>query len=332
MKIVIDAFGGDNAPLEIVQGALNAIKEDKELIVSLVGDKDKIEAILAKSDADLSRVEVIDAKDVITNDDSPTMAIKTKKDSSLVKAFDTLMSSDDYQGIVSAGSTGAVLVGAFMLVGRIKGISRPALAPIIPTVKGSGAILCDCGANVDCKPIQLLHFGIMASAYAKAAFNIDSPRVALLSNGTEDSKGTELNQEAFKLLSECDKINFVGNCEGRDFMTGDLDVIVADGFNGNVALKTAEGTANAIMTLLKSGVMEGGLKAKLGALLIKPVLREVKHKLDYNQTGGAVFLGVNKIVVKAHGSSGALAIKNAIKQAKNLAEQDIITKIKSGIE
>ena len=218
-KIAVDAMGGDNAPEQIVIGAIDAVKADKDLSVVLVGKKNDIDAVLAETDGnfDKNRVEIVDAQDVITNDESPTMAIKTKKESSLVKSFDLLMSDENAGGFVSAGSTGAVLVGAFMKVGRIKGVSRPALAPVLPTLKGNGVVLCDCGANVDCKPINLQHFAIMASAYAEAMLGVKNARVGLLNNGAEAHKGNELTQETYKLLSQTEGINFVGNCERATF-------------------------------------------------------------------------------------------------------------------
>ena len=330
MKIIVDAMGGDNAPEQIVLGAIDALCEDKQLEVTLVGDTDAICKVLAGKKYDDNRLEIIDAKDVITNDDSPTMAIKTKKESSLVKAFEAL-NRDDADGFVSAGSTGAVLVGAFMKVGRIKGVSRPALAPVLPTLKGNGVVLCDCGANVDCKPVNLQHFAIMASAYAEGMLGVKDARVGLLNNGAEAHKGNELTQEAYKLLSETRGINFVGNCEARDILSGDYDVVVCDGFNGNIALKSAEGTANTMLKLIKDGVYSGGFKSKLGALLLKSVFKNVKKKMDYNAHGGACFLGVNKIVVKSHGASKSKSITASILQAKSLAEAKVCDKIKSGI-
>lgn len=323
-------MGGDNAPEQIVLGSIDALCEDKQLEVTLVGDTDAICKVLAGKKYDDNRLEIIDAKDVITNDDSPTMAIKTKKESSLVKAFEAL-NRDDSDGFVSAGSTGAVLVGAFMKVGRIKGVSRPALAPVLPTLKGNGVVLCDCGANVDCKPVNLQHFAIMASAYAEGMLGVKNARVGLLNNGAEAHKGNELTQEAYKLLSETRGINFVGNCEARDILSGDYDVVVCDGFNGNIALKSAEGTANTMLKLIKDGVYSGGLKSKLGALMLKSVFKNVKKKMDYNAHGGACFLGVNKIVVKSHGASKSKSITASILQAKSLAEAKVCDKIKSGI-
>ena len=331
MKIVVDAMGGDLAPLEVVLGSIDALNADKDARVVLVGDVDKINPILSDQKYDATRLELVDAKDVITNDESPTMAIKLKKESSLVKAFEYLMANDDAEGFVSAGSTGAVLVGAFMKVGRIKGVSRPALAPILPTAKGNGVVLCDCGANVDCKAINLLHFAIMGRAYARAMLGVEEPRIALLSNGVEDHKGNELCHEAFELLKQEEGINFVGNCEARDILTGDYDLIVTDGFNGNIALKSAEGAATTIIGALKEGIYGGGLRAKLGGLLLKPTLKGVMKRMDYNAHGGACFLGVNKVVVKSHGASKRKSICASILQAKSLAEHKTPENIKVAI-
>ena len=331
MKIVVDAMGGDLAPKEIVLGALDALAQEKDLSVVLVGDLDKVNPILDVEKYDKARVELIDAKDVITNDESPTMAIKLKKESSLVKAFDYLMANEDAQGFVSAGSTGAVLVGAFMKVGRIKGVSRPALAPILPTAKGNGVVLCDCGANVDCKAVNLLHFAIMGRAYAQAMLGVEEPRIALLSNGVEDHKGNELCHEAFELLKAEKGINFVGNCEARDILSGDYDLVVSDGFNGNIALKSAEGAATTILGAIKDGVYGGGLRAKLGGLLLKPVFKDVKKRMDYNAHGGACFLGVNKVVVKSHGASKRKSICASVLQAKSLAEHNTPENIRQAI-
>ena len=324
-------MGGDLAPNEIVLGALDALREEKDFSVVLVGDVDKVNPILAAEKYDKERVELVDAKDVITNDESPTMAIKLKKESSLVKAFDFLMADEDAKGFVSAGSTGAVLVGAFMKVGRIKGVSRPALAPILPTAKGNGVVLCDCGANVDCKPVNLVHFAIMGRAYAQAMLGVEEPRIALLSNGVEDHKGNELCHEAFELLKAEKGINFVGNCEARDILSGDYDLIVSDGFNGNIALKSAEGAATTILGAIKEGVYGGGLRAKLGGLLLKPVFKNVKKRMDYNAHGGACFLGVNKVVVKSHGASKRKSIAASVLQAKSLAEHNTPENIRAAI-
>ena len=246
--------------------------------------------------------------------------------------MELLASDPDALGFVSAGATGAVLVGAYMKLGRIKGVSRPALAPALPTLKGKPVILCDCGANVDCKPLNLLHFAIMASAFSCAVTDAVKPVVGLLSNGAEDKKGNELNREAFELLKNSPYIDFKGNCEARDLLSGDFDVVVADGFNGNIALKSAEGTAGAIFSILMDGVKKGGLRAKLGALLLKPVLKEVKTKMDYNSQGGACFLGVNKVVVKAHGASKRKSVCASILQARKLAKSGVVEKIRASVQ
>ncbi len=332
MKIIVDAFGGDYAPKEVVFGALDALQAKKSLHVVLVGDKPRINELLEGQTYDVTRLEVVHAPEVITNDDSPTAAVKTKKDSSIVKGLELLASDPDALGFVSAGATGAVLVGAYMKLGRIKGVSRPALAPALPTLKGKPVILCDCGANVDCKPLNLLHFAIMASAFSCAVTDAVKPVVGLLSNGAEDKKGNELNREAFELLKNSPYIDFKGNCEARDLLSGDFDVVVADGFNGNIALKSAEGTAGAIFSILMDGVKKGGLRAKLGALLLKPVLKEVKTKMDYNSQGGACFLGVNKVVVKAHGASKRKSVCASILQARKLAKSGVVEKICASVQ
>lgn len=324
-KIVIDAYGGDNAPNEIVNGALLALDKDNDLSLVLTGKRAELEKLITRH---LDRIEIIDANEIITNDESPTVAIKKKNNSTLVKAFDALASRDDIGGLVSAGSTGAVLTGAFLKVGRIKGISRPALAPLLPTVKGGKAVLCDCGANVDCKAINLLHFAYMGVAFYKLSTGSDIARVGLLSNGTEDTKGSELTREAFDLIKKSD-LTFIGNIEAREILSGDIDVIVTDGFNGNIALKSLEGAAITIFSLLKGNVEDGGIRAKVGALMLKPALKQLKNKMDYTSNGGAVFLGVEKVVVKVHGSAKAKSVCISILQAANLVKLDIVNEIKS---
>ncbi len=329
VKIIVDAMGGDNAPEEIVIGAVQAVNADNDVKVVLVGKKEEIEKSLSGIEYDASRVEIVDAAQVISNDESPTMAIKTKKDSSLVKAFDSL--NEDGAALVSCGATGAVLVGAFMKAGRIKGVSRPALAPMLPTLTGGRVVLCDCGANVDCKPLHLVHFAIMASEYAKVMLGVEDPRVGLLNNGVEAHKGNELVKETYDILKRTEGINFVGNCEARDLLSGDFDVVVADGFNGNIALKSNEGAAEAVVKLILEGVGEGGLRIKLGAALMKPLLKSVKKRMDYNAYGGACFLGVNKVVVKSHGASKRKSVTASVLQAKELASRNICEEIRIGI-
>ncbi len=329
MKVIVDAFGGDYSPEETVLGAIDALNAKSSLTVVLTGDENRIADVLKGQSYDASRLTVVHAPDVVTNNDVPTDAVRTKKESSLVKGLELLATDDDAQAFVSTGATGAVLVGAYMKVGRIKGVSRPALAPSLPTVKGKPVILCDCGANVDCKPLNLLHFAIMASAFSSAVTDTVKPVVGLLSNGAEAKKGNELNKEAYALLSECPHIDFRGNCEARDLLSGDFDVVVSDGFNGNIALKSAEGTAGAIFSVLMDGIKRGGLRAKLGALMLKPVLKGVKNKMDYNSQGGACFLGLNKVVVKAHGAAKRKSVCAAILQARKLAKSGVVEKIRA---
>ena len=330
MKFVVDCYGGDLSPKANVLGAVQAVNKFSDLNLILCGRESEIKDILA-GEYSGDRIDIINADEIINNSDIPTNAIRQKTGSSMVVAYDLLKNNDDISGIISSGSTGALLAGAIMKIGRIPNIIRPALCPILPTVNNKGVALIDCGANVDCKADMLVQFAYMGSAYMSAVFGVEKPKVGLLSNGSEDKKGNALTKETFELLSESN-INFMGNMEGRDILSGQYDVVVCDGFSGNVALKSCEGTAGAIFNVLKSEINSGGLKAKLGALLLKNVLRGVKKKLDYNEIGGAGFLGVNKIVVKAHGSSGSKAFAAAIEQARKMAQNDILGKIKSFIE
>lgn len=330
MKIVIDAFGGDNAPLCNIDGAILALGKFQGFSVVLVGDEQKLNDILKDKKFDRSRLEVVDAKDVITNDDTPTVAIRTMKNSSLVVALDYLKNNDDCIGLVSAGSTGAVLTGGFLKIGRMKGVSRPALAPLLPTKTGGQVVLIDCGANVDCKPINLCHFALMGSEYFKAMFGVENPRVALLSNGVEDKKGNELVKQTFLMLKQL-PINFVGNMEARYALSGDYDVIVTDGFAGNVLLKSIEGAVKFTTGQIKSAMMSSFL-GKLGGLLAKPSLKKVKSKLDYNKYGGSNFVGCKKTIVKSHGSSKPVTICAAIEQILKLEQNKVNEKIQKTIE
>lgn len=327
MKIVVDAYGGDNAPFEIVKGVIDAINKENGFTVVLVGKEQELAKILADCTCDKERVEIVDAQDIITNDDSPTEAVRTKTNSSLAKSFDILNNDQDAQAFVSAGSTGAVLTGAVLLLKRIKGINRPGLAPLLPVMKGDGQVLLiDCGANADPKAMNLVQFAIMGSAFMESVYKIKNPRVGLLSNGTEDKKGNALSKETFPLLQQSN-INFKGNLEGRDVISGDYDVVVSDGFSGNVALKSCEGTALGMFGLIKNGIMQGGLRAKLGYLLLKPVFKSIKKKMDYNDKGGAVLLGLKKIVIKSHGSSKAKSICASVLQAKQMVDSSVVQKI-----
>lgn len=326
MKVVVDAFGGDNAPLEVVEGAVLAVKRNKDLTVVLTGDENKIKEIL---NGRTERIEIVHAPDVVTNDDVPTLAIRQKKESSLVKAFDLLKENEEIVGLVSAGSTGAILSGAIMKIGRIKGISRPALAPILPTKKDSDVIIIDSGANVDCKSENLLHFAIMGSAYYSIVEGVKAPRVALLNNGSEEHKGNELTKETYPLMKKL-PVNFVGNVEGREVMSGDVDVIVTDGFSGNVLLKGVEGTAGAILSVLKREI-KASASAKFGYLFMRKAFKKIKNKLDINKHGGAPFLGCKKLVVKNHGSCGRENICASIMKVVQLHENKLNEKIEAMI-
>lgn len=329
MKVVVDGFGGDHSPEAVVEGVIMALSEYPDTDIVLTGDSERLKALV--NGRDNGRIEYLHSTEIITNEESPTEAIKYKKDSSLVKGLDRVKADDECIGFVSAGSTGAVLTGAIMRVGRIRGITRPAICPILPTIKGGNVLLIDCGANADCKAPMLVQFAIMGSAYAKAVLGITSPRVALLSNGTEDKKGNELNHEAFPLLKECESINFLGNMEGRELISGDYDVVVADGFSGNVSLKTCEGTAVGILKMLKGAIMAGGLRAKLGYLLLKPVFKNLKKTMDFNEGGGAAMLGIAKPIIKSHGASKAKSICCSIGQVRDMHLKGIVDSIKSGL-
>ncbi len=331
MKILIDAFGGDNSPEEIIAGTVEALNTNREFIAVLVGDQKIIEEKLSGYKYDKSRVEIMHAPDVISCEEEPTVAIRTKPDSSIAVAFKALKTDDSMSAFVSAGSTGAVLVGATLKLGRIQGVNRPALCPILPTlIDGKNVMLMDSGANADCKPINICQFAVMGSAYAKAT-GVENPKVALLSNGTEDEKGNALNHEVFPLLKEMDSINFVGNVEARDILSGEYDVIITDGFTGNVALKSMEGTVNVVLKSLKASI-KSSVSGMIGALFMKKVFKNLKAKLDYNKKGGALFLGVTKPVVKAHGSSKREAFKNAVLQTVDYCKRDICAQIKQQLD
>ncbi len=330
MKIIVDAYGGDNSPEEIVKGSIQALNEQKGFDLVLVGKESGIRLLLSELEYDSSRVSVVNAEEVIDCNEAPTEAIRRKPDSSIVKSVKMLKEDENASAFVSAGSTGAVLTAAVVLSKRIAGVNRPALAPTLPTLTGGEVMLLDCGANVDCKPLNLLQFAVMGSVYMREVCGVKNPRVALLSNGTEDKKGNALTKEAFELLKNAEKINFVGNMEARELLSGDYDVVVCDGFAGNIALKSVEGTAKCIFTMLKREI-KSSKSAMIGALFMKKAFKRLKSVLDYNKKGGAVLLGMEKVVVKAHGSSNAEAFKNALLQAYSASNLSINEKIKEGL-
>lgn len=324
MKIIVDAYGNDLGPSQPVEASINAIKLYDDVEIILCGKEDELNSLLKSYTYDTSRIEVLPADEVITNEESPTEAVKKKTNSSVVKAFETLKSNDDVAGLVSCGSTGAVLTAAFLKLGRIKGISRPALCPIVPA-KGGQVLLIDSGANVDCKPINLCHFALLASSYAKAIFNIENPRVALLNIGVEDKKGNEFSHQCFAELKKM-PINFVGNMEARDFLSGNYDIVVADGFHGNILLKSVEGTAMFVMSSLKKEI-KSSFFSKIGALFMKKAFKNLKNTFNYNNHGGAAFLGVKKPVVKGHGAGDSLAFLKCIEQVRKLHINNFCQKI-----
>ena len=326
IKVVVDAMGGDNAPAEIVKGALLALKERDNFGILFTGDEARIRAELAKTPHDASRVEIRHCTEEITNDDVPTHAIRSKRDSSLVVGMTLLKEDPEAAAFVSAGSTGAVLTGGIMLIGRIKGVLRPALCPGIPNVRGGRTLLCDCGANAECKPQYLEQFAIMASAYGKAAFHMEHPRVGLLTNGTEEHKGDPLHQEVHQLLKANPNISFAGNIEGRDIMFGDVDVAVADGFSGNIALKSMEGCGKTVSHILKKEFKKN-LASKLAYLCARKQIAGLANMLDYAKLGGSVFLGLKKVVVKSHGSSKANSICPSVIQALDAYQNRLVETI-----
>lgn len=327
MKIVVDGFGGDNAPSEIVKACVMAVREFPDLEIIITGKTDEIQKCLTENDYLGSKIKIVEAPDVIScEDENPAMQIRQKPNSSLVVAVNILKEDDDVKALVSAGSTGAVLSAGFLKVGRIRGVSRPALAPTLPSKDVSkGVVLLDCGANADCKPINLCHFALMGSIYYSKMFGVENPKVALLSNGTEDAKGKELTKEAFQMLKKL-PINFVGNMEARELISGKYDVVVADGFAGNVALKATEGAALFVLDTLKENIMSS-FKAKLGAIFMKNTFKSLKSRLDYKQYGGSLFLGCKKNILKAHGDSKAPAFLACIRQAINVAKHDVNAEI-----
>ncbi|MGI6233737.1 MAG: phosphate acyltransferase PlsX [Christensenellales bacterium] len=311
MKIVLDAMGGDNAPQATCEGALLALRADKELTIILAGDPKQIAPYINNAEDVKERLIVLDAPEVITNNESPALAIRQKKDSAIVRGM-LMVREGEADGFVSAGSTGAVLVGGMLRLGRIPGIERPALAPLLPGKKGH-FLLIDCGANVDCKPEYLAQFGLMGDAFMEKTMGIARPRIGLVNNGAEEEKGNALYAEAHQLLKKED-INFVGNVEARYIPADQADVIVCDGFDGNIILKYTEGVAETLLGMIKQELM-ADTRSKIGALLAKPAFARVKKLMDYTEVGGAPLLGVRGAVVKAHGSSNAKAIFGAIRQA-----------------
>lgn len=328
MRIALDGMGGDFAPKEAVHGAVLAVKE-YGVEVTITGPKEKIQEELDQYEFDKSKIEILDAREVISLNESPVMAIRRKKDSSLRRAMD-LVKEGKADAVVSAGSTGAILAGGLLVVGRIKGVDRAALGALMPGKNGHFMVI-DLGANADVKPQNLVEFAKMGTVFFKAVKGISNPKVGLINIGEEEEKGNELTKAAYGLLKEEKSINFIGNVEPRDITDGDVEILVCDGFTGNVVLKMYEGVVKNLMSMIKEAMMST-TKGKIGGLLVKPSLKEFMLKNDYKEEGGACLLGVDGIVVKAHGTSDARAFKNAIRQGKNFYDKNYLDHFKENLK
>lgn len=328
VNVAVDAMGGDNAPGEIIKGAVEAVNADKRVKVFLVGREPVIREELKKYTYDAEQLEIVHTEEVIETAEPPVMAIRKKKDSSIVKSM-YMVKDGTCDALVSAGSTGAVLVGGQIIVGRIKGVERPPLAPLIPTENGV-SLLLDCGANVDARPSQLVQFAKMGSVYMESVMGVKNPKVGIVNIGAEEEKGNALVKETFPLLKNCPEINFIGSVEARDIPAGAADVIVCEAFVGNVILKMYEGVGAALIKKVKSGMMTS-LRSKIGALLVKPALKSTLKSFNTDEYGGAPLLGLNGLVVKTHGSSKAVEVRNSILQCIAFKEQKINEKIREKI-
>lgn len=328
-KVVLDAMGGDYAPAEPVKGAVDAVNARRDIKILLVGQEDVVRKELEKYTYPTEQIEVIHAEEVIETAEPPVNAIRKKKQSSIVVGMN-MVKQKEADAFVSAGSSGAILVGGQVIVGRIKGIERPPLAPLIPTEKGV-SLLIDCGANVDARASHLVQFAKMGSIYMENVMGVKNPRVAIVNIGAEEEKGNALVKETFPLLKACQDINFIGSIEARDIPSGYADVIVCEAFAGNIILKLYEGVGATLISMVKKGMMST-LRSKIGALLVKPALKTTLKKFDTSQYGGAPLLGLKGLVVKTHGSSKAVEIKNSILQCVTFVEQGMNDKIKAGIQ
>ena len=328
VRVVVDAMGGDNAPEEIVKGAVEAAASREGIQIIFTGREEVIKQELAKYEYPADRVSIVNATEVIETAEPPVNAIRKKKDSSIVVGMN-LVKKKEADAFVSSGSTGAVLVGGQVIVGRIKGVERPPLAPLIPTKTGV-ALLVDCGANVDARPSHLVQFAKMGSIYMENVVGVKNPRVGIVNIGAEEEKGNALVKETFPLLKACKDINFIGSVEARDIPAGVCDVIVCEAFVGNVILKLYEGTGSVFLSMIKQGMM-GSLRSKIGALLVKPALKKTMKSFDASEYGGAPLLGLNGLVVKSHGSSKAKEIRNSVIQCAQFTQEGITEKIREHI-
>ena len=334
MKIILDAMGGDNAPLAPVMGAVDAAK-DFGAQVTLVGRSAEIMAVMKENGMDTlpAGIAIEEASDVVDMHDDPASVCRKKKDSSMVVGL-RMLSEEQGDAFISAGSTGALLSGATLIVKRVKGIRRAAMGPCMPNKAGGKTVLLDCGANAECTPEFLLQFGLVGALYASKTLNIENPRVGLLNIGAEDTKGTPLQKEAYALLTDAHNkglLNFIGNVEGRDVLLGGVDVVVCDGFSGNVLLKSIEGTAMFMGSLMKHKIFKRNFLSMIGYLFCKKGVDEVMKMMDYREIGGTQFLGIKKPVIKAHGSSDRLAFRNAVRQAMEAAEHDLTAELEQSL-
>ncbi len=325
VRVVVDAMGGDHAPQVPVRGAIDALKESGDIYICLAGVKETIEKELDKYEYPKDRLEIVPASQIIETAEPPVMAIRSKKDSSIVVG-QTMVRKQEADAFVSSGSTGAVLVGGQVIVGRIKGVERAPLAPLIPTARGM-SLLIDCGANVDARPSHLVQFAKMGSIYMENIVGVDKPRVGIVNIGAEEEKGNALVKETFPLLKECTDLNFTGSIEAREIPAGAADVVVCEAFVGNVILKLYEGVGATLISKIKESMMSS-LRTKMGAMLVKPALKDTLRSFDISRHGGAPLLGLKGLVVKTHGSASATEIKNAIFQCRQFKEQEIAEKIK----
>ena len=330
IKILIDCFGGDHSPQAPVDGALAALAKNPALYLILTGDEALLQKELAGKSYDTSRLEIVHAPDVIGCDEKPTDAIRLKRNSSMMKAIILLRDRDDIAAMVSTGSTGALVTGALVRLGRIPGVIRPAFCPLLPTMDGGIVGICDSGANPEATAVHLRQFAIMASLYLENVYGVRKPRTALLNVGREPEKGDDIRRETYRLLQETPSVNFVGNMESRDLLSGSYDLVVADGFSGNVLVKTTEGTAVEMLKKLKKDIYSRSLY-KLGALLMKKMFMEEKEFMNYQNYGGSVLLGTEKVVVKGHGSSKAVAVEKCIEQAYKMETSRLSAKIEAEI-
>ncbi|MCR5149036.1 MAG: phosphate acyltransferase PlsX [Eubacterium sp.] len=331
MKIIIDCLGGDNSPDANVEGAILALRKHQDLSVVLTGDENKIKEILNKRNQGMDRIEIVHAPDVITGEDKPTEAVRFKKDSSMIRAIKILREDDSADALVSNGATGALVASTVLRIGRVEGVRRPVFCPLVPNMKGGVVGICDSGANPTVTSEMLLQFAVMGSKYLENVYKIKNPRVGLLNIGTESEKGDDLRREAYKLLSEAKGINFAGNMEARELLSGDFDLVVCDGFSGNVLVKSVEGTALMLLKKLKDDIYSKK-KYKFGAFFMRKMFAEEKEFMNYQNYGGSVMLGIEKTIVKGHGSSDRKAVLKCIDQAYRMVKSGLNEKTAKAIK